>query len=1034
MRGTAVMIKRGVLRKYRAWLRPTSMVVLFFMGWQFLQVPIFVAWAQEPPQAQTTAKDASSASKFTDMLAGLEQSMEKATRGLEAGTDVDSTITAALAQTETLNTLNAAIEDEFDATGRKLKEIKADSVIWDRQKKAVSEYKANFKELKSLIGDVSKNRKKPAPLKKSAAALLAFLKAKKPKSTHVPLDPNKLPHRAVKARKILPKLTPEEYEKDERFKPKVQHGKNNLLPQEGIQIASTSDSLAGMLPTTQVAALPAPVADDLAETIEVKFTDAIRAKAVELHNQPLEIYNWVRNNIEFVPTYGSIQGADYCLQTKQGNAFDTASLLIALLRVSNIPARYVYGTIEIPADKAMNWVGGVQKPELAVEVLNAGGIPAVGVLEGSVITKIRLEHVWVEAFVDYIPSRGAVHKVGDTWVPMDASFKQYEIAWGIDFFSLLPANGGQFLREYISEEGDSSPAQLFSQRVFAWVEGNLPSATRAEIFGRENLSRSKPIVPVDASSLASSMQYEVMVIAGRYSWLGERFRYTLTFEVYDEILDERHLVLTICAPDYCGKRITFAYKPATTYDEGLILQYGGNMLNVPPYLLNVVPIFMVEGREVAAGSGTVIGYMNRLTMTMYEPNRGSSRVDNLITVGSYAAISIETQKVPVEVLAQRLALLRTNSINSDRVTMDDLLGELLYDIGISYFHHLGVDEALYAQVLQLAHRRVGSEAMTSLGVIVDSVFGVPISARQGGFTIDVDKDVLSVSAVSGDREREISFMYYSGISSSAWESRVFQTFFDTPTISAIDLIRNAKRSGQEVLSIDSLNLDDALSRCEVSIEVISEIRNAVSAGLEVIVPRSNSQYEEWYGTGYIVIEEGSGVGAYMISGGLSGGGTAKALTSPEVTLIKSSLEYNIARMIFSRVVVLNAVLQVGMPYVSIAGDVDPEDGFDCSELTKYIYGLAGYTIPRTAADQYRHFSINGMIYNTAEEADLFFWKRAWGKIYHTGIVVAVSAEGDLTTVHAANPDRGVVLDQFRHDSPFWNTEIAGYGRPIGELR
>lgn len=53
------------------------------------------------------------------------------------------------------------------------------------------------------------------------------------------------------------------------------------------------------------------------------------------------------------------------LQTKRGNSFDTASLLIGLLRAANIPARYVYGTIQIPADKAMNWVGGVTKPEAA---------------------------------------------------------------------------------------------------------------------------------------------------------------------------------------------------------------------------------------------------------------------------------------------------------------------------------------------------------------------------------------------------------------------------------------------------------------------------------------------------------------------------------------------------------------------------------------------------------------------------------------------------------------------------------------------
>ena len=35
----------------------------------------------------------------------------------------------------------------------------------------------------------------------------------------------------------------------------------------------------------------------------------------------------------------------------------------------------VYGTIQIPADQAMNWVGGVTKPEAAQQLMGQGGIP-----------------------------------------------------------------------------------------------------------------------------------------------------------------------------------------------------------------------------------------------------------------------------------------------------------------------------------------------------------------------------------------------------------------------------------------------------------------------------------------------------------------------------------------------------------------------------------------------------------------------------------------------------------------------------------
>jgi hypothetical protein len=101
----------------------------------------------------------------------------------------------------------------------------------------------------------------------------------------------------------------------------------------------------------------------LAATEDIQLTPAVKAQ--ELNNNPVQIYNWVRNNISFIPSYGSIQGSELTLQKKRGNAFDTASLLIALYRAADIPARYVYGTIDVPADKVMNWVGGVTKVEAA---------------------------------------------------------------------------------------------------------------------------------------------------------------------------------------------------------------------------------------------------------------------------------------------------------------------------------------------------------------------------------------------------------------------------------------------------------------------------------------------------------------------------------------------------------------------------------------------------------------------------------------------------------------------------------------------
>lgn len=109
---------------------------------------------------------------------------------------------------------------------------------------------------------------------------------------------------------------------------------------------------------------------------------------------------------------------------------DQASLLIALLRASGVPARYVTGVVEVPIAKAMNWVG-VETLEAAVEVFARNGFPfqARTSADGT-LTHLSFFHVWVEAFLPEGPGRGAGSR--SAWVQLDPSFKQHDVTPGVD--------------------------------------------------------------------------------------------------------------------------------------------------------------------------------------------------------------------------------------------------------------------------------------------------------------------------------------------------------------------------------------------------------------------------------------------------------------------------------------------------------------------------------------------------------------------------------------------------------------------------
>lgn len=222
------------------------------------------------------------------------------------------------------------------------------------------------------------------------------------------------PHRPFKPEY----LTDEIIKADPDNKPKASKADfvmNGLVSNPQVRMAALGDFTYADLPSASN-----PVY--LAETDEIVLSDAIKAKAQELGYDPVKIYDFIYNNVEFIPTWGAVQSAELTLGARRGNAFDIASLHIALLRASKIPARYVHGVIEVPADAFMNWVGGFESIHAATSLAGSGGIPLSRVNSAGRVTAVQMEHIWVEAAADYHPSRGARNYDADTWLPMDASF------------------------------------------------------------------------------------------------------------------------------------------------------------------------------------------------------------------------------------------------------------------------------------------------------------------------------------------------------------------------------------------------------------------------------------------------------------------------------------------------------------------------------------------------------------------------------------------------------------------------------------
>ena len=88
-----------------------------------------------------------------------------------------------------------------------------------------------------------------------------------------------------------------------------------------------------------------------------EITPEIQSLAEGLRNDPLKIYEYVRNYIDYQCYYGSKKGAHLTLMEGSGNDMDQASLLIALLRAAGHTAGYTHGPAQFSFNEYVDWWG-----------------------------------------------------------------------------------------------------------------------------------------------------------------------------------------------------------------------------------------------------------------------------------------------------------------------------------------------------------------------------------------------------------------------------------------------------------------------------------------------------------------------------------------------------------------------------------------------------------------------------------------------------------------------------------------------------
>lgn len=589
-------------------------------------------------------------------------------------------------------------------------------------------------------------------------------------------------------------------------------------------------------------------AADTASTPEAPISREIVELAQSLQWNPVLIYEWVKNNVETEWYWGSMKGAEETLRQKSGNDADQATLLVALLRASGFPSRYIKGTIEFfpDIDKAKNLIG-LSDPAKIASFLQKTGIPFNPVIVGGKIDNFRIEHVWVESFIPYSNYRGAViDDHGKVWLGLDTSIKPqgYTRTEGTGAPAAILSS---LWDEYLNTVQSLSPLDHLKGKLDAFLAtGQPPKSWRVLKDSESQIADILKIIP-------SGLQFPQIAISGEYQTLPDELKHKVTFTATAG--GGELFTITLDAQKLSNRKLELRAEPETVEDQNTIDSFGG-LDNTPAYLVRLRPLLTIDGeRIVVARDGLSMGANFTLHIDVVTPN-GSERVTSSHIAGNLSVIGVVSQK----------------ALAPAPITEDDNAEDILHKTAIGYIDRWNkAEDDLAALLGQRISRPMVTIATVGGQAEVTILLDTPYDMQWKGLYLDAGFRRIESTGRNG---LEKEYMRLSALQGSILENRIFEDGLKVDSVSAAKLLQLAKQAGMQIIDIDKTNIDSILPTLGFNDAVKADISNAVNQGLKVSIPQNEISYMNWSGIGYRKEDPATGEAGWMLSGNLAGGMTA----------------------------------------------------------------------------------------------------------------------------------------------------------------
>lgn len=705
------------------------------------------------------------------------------------------------------------------------------------------------------------------------------------------------------------------------------------------RIASTNliaSNLSSSPNVATLASLPtATQSQDLTANADVQINTEIRQLAAQLNYHPATIYKWVSDHISFVPTYGSIQGSAYTLQTKRGNATDISSLLIALLRASNIPARYVSGTIDVPATMAKTWLGNVNNLAAASNLLGQGGIPNSIKTSGGQETHLRMEHLWVEAKINYYPSKGGMLKQGtqpsvlEAWIPMDASFKQRIYNTPPQLAQALPFKADAAMT---LSKSDAFDVGQFNQSevnaaITRYQNKVVDYLNQQQITSNQTLLTPSAIQPYLSETLSPILPYDVVAIIQDYHTLPDDMRAYFELHIYDQndafASTQTTTQFKIPTTALQGQALAVSFKPSTANDQVALidaLPIHSNGTFTPASSLEVTNAIQMTGEITLNGQvlktlpSYALGSDIQAVMGFSHPTLHWQLPNKRFTAGEYHAIGYQLQG------GQEYSI--KTSIPNPLQQPQQATAHVLHNVVQSYFNlndqqreiQANQDSIISYPFMDLVTASTTLQGIYTLGVLRAAQFSGAAIEQQQTHTLIVDQRNQQPAMQTFIEQQDFKQNYQQNLLGDAFFNPSKQS------INAVKALQIAHDQKQKIYEINQSNHDNLLPLLQQDEQTLADLKHIIANGKTVITSQDDIQFQHWRGRGYIVLDPITRQSTSLLQGAANTSFILPANLEHNMTLATASVFAMLPDPLTANVVT-NTLNQYFQPYQQKANDM-----------------------------------------------------------------------------------------------------------------